>query len=740
MPQNYILKTSIQSLGYNFIDDEYLPKGENEFYLRNEQRKKNIAYRKITAEEIKQLEANNNTSNNWDDFFVSEGFNPTLIKNCKFYGLIRVGKIEECCLTYKNLKAPAGIYNSTIISCDIGNNVIIDNVNYLSHYIIGDETILVNINELSTTQTAKFGNGIVKKGEDENIRIWLELCNENTGRSVMPFSTMLPGDAYMWTKYRDDEMLMAKFKQFTEEEYSNERGYYGMIGERTVIKNCVSIKDTWIGTDAYIKGANKLKNLTIHSNPDGRTQIGEGCELVNGIIHEGCRIFYGAKAVRFIMASHSQLKYGARLINSYLGNNSTISCCEVLNSLIFPFHEQHHNNSFLCASMVMGQSNIAAGATIGSNHNSRGADGEIVAGRGFWPGLCVSLKHNSRFASFTIIAKSDYLYELNIPLPFSLVSNDIAKDKLIVMPAYWFLYNMYALERNAWKYTDRDKRTIKEQHIEFSYLAPDTVNEMFAAIAWMEETVGRNFYAIQNNEKEYSTQACRKKGAALLKVKDAFIKNTEFTAQGFENSSRKVVIVKMQEAYDMFCTIIEFYGINHLINFAESNNAKKVKAFMQSIPQNIKRSRWINIGGQLMPETEFNSFKNKIHKGVIKGWQGVHAFYVQQSEEYAEKKMLHALASLKEIKNISLNTITSAELNDLLAKAITIKTNIAKSIASSREKDYSNPFRKMVYDTQEEMDKVIGRFEDNSFIKQQTVELKSYKLRIAKLKKKFILK
>lgn len=87
------------------------------------------------------------------------------------------------------------------------------------------------------------------------------------------------------------------------------------------------------------------------------------------------------------MGDNSQLKYGARLINSYLGDNSTISCCEVLNSLIFPAHEQHHNNSFLCASTVLGQSNMAAGATIGSNHNSRGADGELLAGRGFGRGF-----------------------------------------------------------------------------------------------------------------------------------------------------------------------------------------------------------------------------------------------------------------------------------------------------------------------------------------------------------------
>ncbi|WP_457832412.1 hypothetical protein, partial [Staphylococcus aureus] len=79
-----------------------------------------------------------------------------------------------------------------------------------------------------------------------------------------------------------------------------------------------------------------------------------------------------------------------------------------------PAHEQHHNNSFLCAALVMGQSNIAAGATIGSNHNSRSADGEIIMGRGFWPGLCVSLKHNSRFPSFTMINKGDYPAELDV--------------------------------------------------------------------------------------------------------------------------------------------------------------------------------------------------------------------------------------------------------------------------------------------------------------------------------------
>ncbi|MGB2704528.1 MAG: DUF4954 family protein, partial [Chitinophagaceae bacterium] len=485
---NHIRKKPIAALGYDFIPKEFIPKGKNEYYLRNIQNRSGINHRKLAPAEIKILERNANSSDNWNKVLVADAFNPELVKNCAFYGLVRIGKLEPYFVEFNNLRMPVGLYNSTIISCDIGDNVVIDNVNFLSHYITGNEIILVNINELATTDHSKFGNGVLKKGENESVRVWMEICNENGGRSILPFNGMLASDAWLWAKYRDDERLLEKFKQFTDIRFDTQRGYYGKIGDRTVIKNCGIIKDVWIGSDAYIKGANKLKNLTINSGPDAPSQIGEGCELVNGIIGLGCRIFYGVKAVRFIMGDNSQLKYGARLINSYLGDNSTISCCEVLNSLIFPAHEQHHNNSFLCAATVFGQSNMAAGATIGSNHNSRGADGEIIAGRGFWPGLCVSLKHNSKFASFTLIAKGDFPAELNIPIPFSLVSNDVSKDKLTVMPGYWFMYNMYALARNAAKYTGRDKRTDKSQVIEYDFLAPDSINEIIEALGLFKKT------------------------------------------------------------------------------------------------------------------------------------------------------------------------------------------------------------------------------------------------------------
>lgn len=735
---NIITKLPINSLGYDFIKKEYLPEGENEYYLRNLQNRNGTEYRHLSAFEIEALVRNRNTSDNWNNLLVSDQFNPELVKNCRFYGLVRIGKLEPFFLSFSDLKVAVGLYDSTIISSDIGDNSVINNVHYLSHYVIGEEVILTNINEMQTTDKCKFGNGIIKEGEDESSRIWLELCNENGGRKILPFNGMLPGDAWLWSKYRDDVKLLHKFQEFTELEFKTARGFYGKVGDRTVIKNTNIIKDVWIGSDAYIKGANKLKNLTINSGIEGRTQIGEGCELVNGSVGFGSRIFYGVKAVRFVTAAHTQLKYGARLINSYLGSNATISCCEVLNSLIFPGHEQHHNNSFLCAATIMGQSNIPAGATIGSNHNSRGADGEIVAGRGFWPALCVSLKHNSKFASFTMLAKGDYNYELDIPLPFSLISIHPITNSLVIMPGYWFMYNMYALTRNAWKYVDRDQRNEKVQLIEYDFLAPDTINEMFSALKSLEIFTGKAYFKSIQKNKNNTVEICLKKGKELLNDTSVNIDELIVLSEGYENSKRNVEIIKVQKAYDIFKRMIAFYGYLHLLDFVQKEEIDSATKWKKSFPKKLERSVWLNVGGQLIPEKNVQQLKEKIHKNKVNSWDELHAQYALESEKYVKEKTMHAFASLEELASIKLADLDKKSFIQLIDEAIDTKKWIFKEIKKSREKDYSNPFRKMMYSSQTEMDNVVGKFSDNSFIIQQETELKYFIARTKKMKANWV--
>jgi hypothetical protein len=372
---------------------------------------------------------------------------------------------------------------------------------------------------------------------------------------------------------------------------------------------------------------------------------------------------------------------------------------------------------------------MAAGATIGSNHNSRSADGEILAGRGFWPGLSVSLKHNSRFATFTIINKGAYPAELDIKIPFCLISDDVSNNRLLVVPGYWFMYNLYALTRNEWKYGARDLRTEKVQRIETSYLAPDSVNEMFDALELMREFTGKAWYRSYSEEEQTQAQ-CIRKGRELLDNDDPVIDDLEILATGFENSDRKVVLVKVRKGYETFVKMIRFYGVTKLLGHLQDSSA--VKNTVADLPSRVKRNNWVNLGGQLVPLQQFEAFKKSVYTGRVKNWDDVHAFYEQQSSVYEQQVLEHALASLKEITGFK-GQFDSSRLTALLKEGASTMKWISKGIFESRQKDYENPFRLMVYENEAEMKKVVGKLEENSFILLKQEETRKFVLSVNRM-------
>jgi hypothetical protein len=709
--------------GRAFISEKYLPPGKDEFYLRNEQSPKpDGSWRHLRANEIETLVKNAVTSDDWDSIFVSDPFHPHLLKNCSFWGMVRIGRLENVILQHHELQVPAGITNSRIISCDIGDNCAIHNVRYLARYILGDHVILLNIDEMNTTNHAKFGNGIVKDGEAEQVRIWMDVMNETGSRAVLPFDGMIAADAYLWARYRDDADLLAKLGEITERQFDSRRGFYGTVGDGCVIKNSGIVKDVQIGPHCYIKGANKLKNLTINSSGDEPSQVGEGVELVNGIVGLGCHIFYGCKAVRFVMGNNSSLKYGARLIHSLLGDNSTVSCCEILNTLIFPAHEQHHNNSFLVAALLMGQSNLAAAASVGSNHNSRANDGEIQAGRGFWPGLGTTLKHCCRFASFVLVAKADYASELNIPLPFSLVSNDVANDRLLVMPAFWWLHNMYALARNSRKYQTRDMRKTKVQHVEFDYLAPDTAEEMFEAMRLLEIwTAKAHLRAAGRSADGRGDDDLAGQGRELLLGPAESVARLEVLGEVMENSRRNVVILKPREAYHAYRQMLHFYAMRNLLAFIESDAQATLRSMQQTLATAKGRQRhWVNLGGQLTPANDVDRLRADIRSGRLATWSAIHQAYDELWAAYPLEKQRHAYACLLDV--LGTRELTPQLWHAALEQAVRTQEYVEEQVYQTRAKDYSNPFRQTTFRNAAEMQAVFGPLEQNSFVKQTRKE------------------
>src|SRR4051812_25324317 len=107
---NIIQTHPVKELGYNFIEKKYIPKGKDEYHLRYKQNRYNAVYRPLTSEEIDKLTANRNVSDNWNQVLVTGSFNANLVKNCKFYGLVRIGSLQPLYREFHNFRMPVGLY------------------------------------------------------------------------------------------------------------------------------------------------------------------------------------------------------------------------------------------------------------------------------------------------------------------------------------------------------------------------------------------------------------------------------------------------------------------------------------------------------------------------------------------------------------------------------------------------------------------------------------------------------
>lgn len=366
----------------------------------------------------------------------------------------------------------------------------------------------------------------------------------------------------------------------------------------------------------------------------------------------------------------------------------------------------------------MGQSNMAAGATIGSNHNSRATDGEIVAGRGFWPGLCTSIKHSSKFASFTLLAKSDFPHELNIKLPFSLVNNNQSTNELEIMPAFWWMYNMYAIARNTSKYQKRDKRKRKIQNIEFETFAPDTMEEAIEARKLLEGWTGKAFLMKQGEFSEnMDFKELRKIGRNILQNMPEIVDSLEVFGEGMEHGNRKVRILKCRQAYTAYGDMITYYAVKNIVRFLEQNPSYNMVALREEME--CKRQReWINLGGQLMNGDEVEKLIHDINNGILDSWDDIHHRYDEIWQRYPVEKLRHAYMSLVFLHKDECETLTPDLWQQSVKEAKRIQKFICDQVYMTRKKDYDNEFRNSTFRNEAEKIAVVGEIDEVSFVKE----------------------
>jgi hypothetical protein len=289
---------------------------------------------------------------------------------------------------------------------------------------------------------------------------------------------------------------------------------------------------------------------------------------------------------------------------------------------------------------------------------------------------------------------------------------------------------MYALARNAWKYLDRDKRIDRKQHIEYDYLAPDSIADILTALPILEEAVGRAYVNSQSLKGYKTAEDFRKTGAEQLALGNPELNTLEFTITGAERTSRKTVILKLPKAYRIYKNLVRHHAALNLMEWMEEQKIDTIEQFQSSLPARLQVEEWQNIGGQMIPKKEIQKLVKAITTGKIKNWDSVHHFYEEKGKEYAKEKAIHSFAALKVSEGIDLRKASKNTLIELLQEAVATKKWMADGIHGSRAKDYQNEFRKMVYENDAEMNKVLGALKSNSFINQEFKELKNFTSRV----------
>jgi len=698
----------------DWIAPEYLAKDQTPDTVRFEQSGKDPGhYRSLTSDEIQILTDLGNRASDWTQLRVTDPFDPASIRQNEFFGLVRMGRTSNGGLTHQGMTLPTGITYSRIVSCDLGHDVAIHNVSYLGHTRVGDQVILFKCGEIRTTPNAKFGQSQIKTGESADGFRRIHVMNEAGTRGIGLFEGMLPADAMLWARYRDHKDLMTRLELMTCDLGEARYGVYSEIHSQCVIKHTGQIINVRLGPCTDVINADCLEEVTIGSTEQEPVTIADSVTLRHGQAGPGCRLTQGVRAESFSLGAYVTLENGVRLKHTVVGDNSTIACGEVLHSLIFPVHQQKHNTSFLTASCLMGQSNMAAGATVGSNHNSRANDNEVRAGRGFWPGLCSSIKHPSCFASFVLLAKSDFPHELNITLPFSLVINDSAKNQLQVMPAYWWLYNMYALARHAAKFRARDLRQRPQQVIEYQILAPDTISEIQQARAALEVWVAQaHLRTIGRVETDIET--LRSKGCHLLAQATVSAPDMDVTAKGLEYATRSTVILKAFEGYHAYGEMLLYYGVTQLIEYLQRHGGETLDDMVKVL--GTKRSaEWTNLGGQLISKHEMDRLCEDICSEGLSTWSQVHGRYQTLWKAYPLAKQQHAYATL--CAYLDVTELGKTHWHYALDQALGVQKTMCQRIQAVRQKDFDNPFTQALFRSPTEMEAVLGHVEDDHFIR-----------------------
>ena len=300
-----------------------------------------MTYRALTPQEINVLKTQNCIADNWDNIEVADNFTPDYIRHVNFSGKIKMGVFEEEFSLPGGLKKHSGIHHACLHNCELGNNVLIENIqNYIANYRIGNNVLIQNIHHLYVDGETSFGNGVE-----------VSVLNETGGREVLIYDKLSAHFAYILSFYRHRPVLTKKLQDMIMAYARENTSTTGTIGNNVTIVNAGAIKNVRIGDYAVIEGARHLENGSINSNEHDPIHIGYSVMANDFIICSGSRVEDGTMLTRCFIGQACQLGHTYSASDSLFFSNCQGENGEACALFAGPYTVTHHKSTLLIAGM-----------------------------------------------------------------------------------------------------------------------------------------------------------------------------------------------------------------------------------------------------------------------------------------------------------------------------------------------------------------------------------------------------
>lgn len=580
-------------------------------------------YRKLTSAETETLRSNGCSCSDWSRVKVKDGFSPSSCCNVIFSGDINLGIFSKPFTDSSGVSIPSGIMNARIHNCNIGSNVIINNIgDYIANYNIEDDVVIKNCGKIHTEGKSSFGNGIS-----------VAVLNETGGRAVKIWDRLSAHEAYIIALYRHKSRAIDVIEKMVDDYAAAVSSEAGLIGKGSRIFNCSNIRNVRFGPLSNVEGAMIINEGSVNSCEADPVFIGPG------VIMEHFIVCSGSVITESTIIDKCFIGQGCILGKQYSAENSLFfaNCGgyhgEACSIFAGPYTVTHHKSTLLIAG-IFSFMNAGSGSNQSNHMYKLGPIHQGIMERGSKTTSDSYLLWPARIGPFTLVMGRHYKNLDTSSLPFSYLIE--SNDESILVPGVNLRSVGTIRDAQKWPLRDRRKDPVKIDQVNFNLLSPYTIRKMIA---------GRDL---------------------LQRIKESSTGESD----SYTYNNMKISRSSLERGIELYQTGIDKFLGNSIIKRLENTKFKTNAELRNRLLPDCEQGKgeWVDLSGMITPKTEVDKLLDEVENGRIKSVDELGEGFRVMHKSYYDWEWTWSCERIEEETGISVNKLTAKDVISIVGQ------------------------------------------------------------------------